>query len=432
MTRSKLLIALSLTAFFALAVVASASHAPTNLRIVRHSAKTVTIGWNAVAGVTGYGLYVDGTRVATAGATATQARFGTPQYRRYTLGVLALKTGGDMSTITVEPRWETVSVYVPPEPIPLPVCSDGIDNDSDGKIDYPADPGCISAADTDETDPPIPPPPASGANLWVDANGGSCVRSTVVVGYADGAACASFAAAYTAAQSGDVVGVIGSVGVQKFAGGYQSTQGSGTKTLLFRGAAGNKVRQINFGSPNLSFDGINIDAGAQPITGAALENGGDAFVFRNGSIGNVRDEKGALVTGSGIVFDNVYFHDVVIATSGVHSECIFAAVPEGMIVRRSTFTNCAVMDIFFVWPDWWSPTPPAYGNVILEDNVFGDPVGSCCGIYVGGTGPSGDRTMRNWTVRRNEFGDSPNPGPQSGGVYCGNTGAAPASWKTVC
>ena len=33
-------------------------------------------------------------------------------------------------------------------------CSDGKDNDGDGKIDYPADPGCTSAADTDETDVP--------------------------------------------------------------------------------------------------------------------------------------------------------------------------------------------------------------------------------------------------------------------------------------
>jgi len=31
-------------------------------------------------------------------------------------------------------------------------CSDTIDNDSDGLIDYPNDPGCTSAEDNDETD----------------------------------------------------------------------------------------------------------------------------------------------------------------------------------------------------------------------------------------------------------------------------------------
>ena len=35
-----------------------------------------------------------------------------------------------------------------------PECSDGQDNDGDGLTDYPADPGCTSVSDTDETDPP--------------------------------------------------------------------------------------------------------------------------------------------------------------------------------------------------------------------------------------------------------------------------------------
>jgi hypothetical protein len=33
---------------------------------------------------------------------------------------------------------------------PLPACSDGKDNDGDGAIDYPADPGCSSQTDTNE------------------------------------------------------------------------------------------------------------------------------------------------------------------------------------------------------------------------------------------------------------------------------------------
>ena len=35
-----------------------------------------------------------------------------------------------------------------------PECSDGIDNDADSKIDFPADPGCTSSTDSDETNPP--------------------------------------------------------------------------------------------------------------------------------------------------------------------------------------------------------------------------------------------------------------------------------------
>ena len=35
-----------------------------------------------------------------------------------------------------------------------PQCSDGIDNDGDNLIDFPADPGCADANDDDETDAP--------------------------------------------------------------------------------------------------------------------------------------------------------------------------------------------------------------------------------------------------------------------------------------
>ena len=40
---------------------------------------------------------------------------------------------------------------------PLAQCEDGIDNDGDGLIDFPADPGCTDANDNDETDAPQVP-----------------------------------------------------------------------------------------------------------------------------------------------------------------------------------------------------------------------------------------------------------------------------------
>ncbi len=44
--------------------------------------------------------------------------------------------------------------------VPIYECSDGLDNDSNGLIDYPADSGCSSSTDTDEAgnNPPPPPP----------------------------------------------------------------------------------------------------------------------------------------------------------------------------------------------------------------------------------------------------------------------------------
>jgi hypothetical protein len=44
-----------------------------------------------------------------------------------------------------------------------PACSDTRDNDADGLIDHPADPGCATSSDTDETNPP----PSSGVKVGV-------------------------------------------------------------------------------------------------------------------------------------------------------------------------------------------------------------------------------------------------------------------------
>lgn len=297
------------------------------------------------------------------------------------------------------------------------------------------------------TEPPPtttqPPPPTAGnANLWVDANGGSCARSATAGPYNDATACSSFASAYTAAASNDTVGVTGSIGVQFFAGDSRGTQPPGSKTLLFRGATGNKVRQISFGSPNLTFDAINVDGGGvRPSIDAALfENGGAPFTFKNGSIGNVRDQKGALVTEAGIVFDNVDFHDVDLVTDGVHLECIWAGVPQGMIIRNSRFTRCDVMDLFFVYPDYWNPLPPPYGNVTLENNQFGAPSPGYS-VYIGknGVSLSNQTPMSGWRVRNNFFdpasyGVNNDQPVGSNNVFCGNTGHAglPSGWKNPC
>lgn len=56
-----------------------------------------------------------------------------------------------------------LSMPAPPPPPPPPVavvepakiCADGQDNDGDGLIDFPADPGCFAADDSNETDPAV-------------------------------------------------------------------------------------------------------------------------------------------------------------------------------------------------------------------------------------------------------------------------------------
>ncbi len=54
-------------------------------------------------------------------------------------------------------------------PPPVPQCSNGIDDDSDGKTDYPADPGCSSLSDDSES--PDPPPASITLTATAESKG---------------------------------------------------------------------------------------------------------------------------------------------------------------------------------------------------------------------------------------------------------------------
>lgn len=54
---------------------------------------------------------------------------------------------------------------------PDPQCSDGIDNDSDGKTDHPADPGCTGPDDDSEIDPVVEPDPVCSDGIDNDGDG---------------------------------------------------------------------------------------------------------------------------------------------------------------------------------------------------------------------------------------------------------------------
>jgi hypothetical protein len=253
-------------------------------------------------------------------------------------------------------------------------------------------------------DPPPPPPPSGPADVFVTPGGndsGSCTQ---------GAPCRSLARAYAVASSGDVIGV--------GAGTYPSqTVPGGSKSVTFKGDAGAKLRQLDNGASNVTYDGIEVDgAFAKQLT---FHNSGDNSTFKNGRIGNVTDEKGALVSGSNFTFDNVEFHDVRIATDGVHLECLYAIVVPGLTVKNSEFRNCAVFDIFFTYGFWWSPLPQAYGGVTLHNNFFGRTynLGGSVGYYTVMAAFTGEAPVfpscgsssepkgyiTNWTVTNNTF-----------------------------
>ena len=249
-----------------------------------------------------------------------------------------------------------------------------------------------------------------------DANG--CSRA---------APCASLGAAYASAAEGDVVDVA--------EGTYRpQVVPRGTKQVTFRGRAGVRLRELDNFADNVTFDGIEVDAQFAKVAG--FENrGADNATFKNGRIGNVTDEKGAVVSGTNFTFDNVVFHDVRLAEPGIHNECVYAIVVPRMTVRNSIFHDCATMDLFFTYGTWWTPLPPPFGGVTLENNVFAhskkeqsDPDWHHYSLYIARTA-DGDGSLTDWTVRNNTF-ETPaavSQSSSSGSRWVGNLG----SWDCV-
>jgi hypothetical protein len=238
--------------------------------------------------------------------------------------------------------------------------------------------------------------PAAAATRYVAPSGadsGNCLS----------APCGSLGYAYGQSAAGDVVNV--------GPGSYpRQDVPSGSKAVTFRGGAGVKLRQLYSNASNVTYDGIDIDADGTNTGVSALEIHGSGQTFKNASVGNVVDTKAATIVGANHLIDNVVFHDAVYRTDGVHMECVYAIGVEGLTVRNSTFRDCAVMDLFFTYGTWWTPLPPAYGNVTLENNVFAHSEQESNGgwnyysLYVGSVGPNAAADpLRGWVVRHNTF-----------------------------
>ena len=250
------------------------------------------------------------------------------------------------------------------------------------------------------------------------------------------AAGGDISAAYNQAQAGDVIelacglhGKSRSVSFTDRPGSW--TTPSGTKRVTVRSETRHcaKLRQLMNQADNITFDGLDLDAQGTQTYGAVFESGGRQNVtLKNSRVGNVVDEKGAMLGGSehpastNLLIDNVVFHDVRQVGAEVHNECIFSQAP-GLTIRNSTFTNCATMDLFIVRGDWWGQPP--YGDVTLENNVFGHSRNGSGWHYYGvywsnGAGLRNARVVNN-TFENSVILDNNGSGPWSG-VWANNVG----------
>ena len=277
---------------------------------------------------------------------------------------------------------------------------------------------------------------APTANLYVDTSGGSCARQATAGDYADDEACASLKDAYAAAHDGDVVRVRpGRYGEQLFADGAGATE-SPVRLIKVTLIGDPSMRhmpvvpKLHMNASDITLDGFDFNAdGAQfdASDGAVFETGGKNVTVRNSRIGNVIDQKGAILGGTTsprpmhVVFDRVTFHDVVQRTEGVHNECAFSETP-GLVIRNSSFHNCATMDLFIVRGDTWGQPP--YGSITLENNVFGHSVNGdgwhYYSLYWSNDAFSNVRVVNN-TFENNVILDNVGDGPYSG-VWANNIG----------
>jgi hypothetical protein len=147
------------------------------------------------------------------------------------------------------------------------------------------------------------------ANLWVDTNGGSCLRQASPSGYADAQACGSWNAAYQAARPGDVVLIKG--------GSYPDQTVNdrpdlplGSATIVFHPAPGESITLpgMTFFGHDFVLDGGDTVGADEPnrITFTGTNDAGRSIDVRS-DIPGVPDGQHRNVTIEDVHTRNIYY-----------------------------------------------------------------------------------------------------------------------------
>jgi chitodextrinase len=361
--------------------------APPALATTGATQTSISIGWGPSidnVGVVGYTIYNGGTAVGSTASTAYNVT-GLACGTSYTLAVDAYDSLGNRS------------------------------------------PKTSIAASTSACAPPPPPPPSgSGANLWVDTNGGSCVRQSSPAAYVDAQAC-SWNQAYQAAQTGDLIlvrggsygdvtigpnkGSVGSVTFQTASGESVSvsdlengsvTGGSGGNNISFVGPVTARTFRSD-GTSNVTVDNWRVDCGGcSGVQIFHLENSTNITV-KNSDISDNRNTSLIWIDGNNLTFDHNEIHDAGLdAGSGAHTECMYAWTVTNLTLKRNHFYHCSVMDVFITGSD------VANGGFV-ENNVFEKPweytglISSSALAFHFRNGGSPSPDPSNWDFRYNTF-----------------------------
>jgi hypothetical protein len=222
--------------------------------------------------------------------------------------------------------------------------------------------------------------PIRAANLWIDADGGTCTFSPTGAAYDDASACSSTAAAYTAADSASgsastVAIRAGRYGPQtipdstRTGGEISFVESNGDVTLASLAIYGDKTSWVGEtiaegltteGSQvtrvmGARFDGVSAHGGAG-IAAWWIDNAQD-LVFKNGEIccgeSTAAANREAIRTGPGdaahavanLTIESTDVHDWSRDSSLPHSECALLLSVQKLVIRDSHFWSCPVYSL---------------------------------------------------------------------------------------
>lgn len=277
------------------------------------------------------------------------------------------------------------------------------------------------------TEPPVTttepsPPPVTQANLWIDTNGGTCVRKATPAAYIDAEAC-TWGGAADKGLNGDLALVKGgSYGDRTIdaAGGVVRTSAMTIKTApgetvvlgsLDNGRISNFTGSswINFVGPakstefrndtvsNVSIDNWEVDCNGCTAQAFHVESASNVLV-KNSKIHDNINNPIVWINGTNLTFENNEIYDARLPSgSSAHTECMYVQAVTNLTLKRNHFHECAVMDVFI------TGSAVSTGGFI-ENNHFEAPV-PASGLafhFRNGGAPSPD--PQNWQFRYNTFG----------------------------
>jgi parallel beta helix pectate lyase-like protein/thrombospondin type 3 repeat protein len=270
----------------------------------------------------------------------------------------------------------------PPPPPPAAACSDGQDNDADGKVDYPADPGCTDASDTDESDVVIPPPSGSCDLNATPSNFASQV-SAATAGQTICLASGSYGTWTGTNKAITIRAATGATPTMRYSfgsgdsgftldgmTGMGGTFTSGASNVTVKNSAFNTCAQFDGSMTNVVFDGnthLNINA---TCGNSRLGLNASGVTIRN-SLMQGGDSDGAFVSANNVLVENNRFIDLC-DVGGNHTDGLQFADPGD----PSGGWNAVVRGNFFSFngcPNDYAQALSSYdggtNGALLEDNV---------------------------------------------------------------